>query len=310
MSDRRKALAWEARWSMPTAIATFAAIALLIIAVVVATSFGGGGEAESLAKIDQHGGSVTLASLLQGLGFLLFAVPLVFLFRAALLRSERMRSQFLPLVVVAPLALAAGAVINGVAAKEAASDFTAGKSKASLSVKEATRECHSEQKEDASGFRDEFGKGATAMSSCVGEKRENDAATNAIEDSSLRSASKVIELVGGLALAFALAYCSLHALRTGLLTRFWGSLGIALGIAVLLGLLPVALFWFAYVGLLAAGWLPGGRPPAWAAGEAIPWPSPGEKAATELSPPADPADGNAPSPAEEKEDPTDTGQSR
>ena len=33
---------------------------------------------------------------------------------------------------------------------------------------------------------------------------------------------------------------------------------------------------------LIGGWVPGGRPPAWAAGEAIPWPSPGQKAAETL----------------------------
>lgn len=288
MGDRQAALAWEERWSTPAAIATFGAILLLIVAIVVATSFGGGGEAESLVKINQHSGDVTFASVLQGLGFLLLAAPLVYLFRAALIRSDRMRAQFLPLVVVAPLALGAGAVISGVSAREAASDFTAGKSHASLSVKEATSECHSERKKDASGFAGEFGKGVAAVSHCVSEKREDDAATNAIDDASLRSVSKVIELVGGLALAFALVYCSLHALRVGLLTKFWGSLGIALGIAVLLGLLPIALVWFAYLGLLFGGWLPGGRPPAWAAGEAIPWPSPGEKAAAELEKPEDP----------------------
>ncbi len=32
------------------------------------------------------------------------------------------------------------------------------------------------------------------------------------------------------------------------------------------------------------GALPGGKPPAWEAGEAIPWPTPGEKAAAELEP--------------------------
>src|SRR5262245_19930185 len=118
MSSRRAALAWEERWSLPAALATFGAIVLLIAAILVATSFGGGGEAESLVKIDEHGGNVTFASVLQGLGFLLFAAPLVFLFRAALARSDRMRAQFLPLVVVAPLALGAGAVISGVAARE------------------------------------------------------------------------------------------------------------------------------------------------------------------------------------------------
>lgn len=308
MSDRRGALAWEARWSLPTAIATFAAIAFLVAAAVIANSFSGGGEAESLLEIDRHGGSVTLASVLQAVSFVLLAAPLVYLFRAALLRGERMRSRFLPLVVVAPLALAAGALLTGAAAKEAASDFTAGKSHATLTAKEASSECRSERKDDAKGFRGEFGKGGGAVSDCAAEKREDDSATHAIDDASLRAPAKVIELVGGLALAFALVYCSLHALRVGLLTKFWGSLGIALGIAVLLGLLPIALIWFAYLGLLIAGWLPGGRPPAWAAGEAIPWPSPGEKAAAELSPP--PADGDVSSSAEEEEDPTDAGQSQ
>jgi hypothetical protein len=295
VDERGRALAWEERWSRRAAIATFAGVAFLIAAIAVATSFGGGGEAESLVEIHRHGGDVTLASVLQGLGFALLAAPLVFLFRAALVRSDRMRAQFLPLVIVAPLALGAGAVISGVAAREAASDFTAGRSHASLSVEEATSECRSERKGDASGFADEFGSGTAATSHCVREKREDDAAANAIDDASLRSVSKVIELIGGLALAFALVYCSLHALRVGLLTRFWGSLGIALGIAVLLGLLPVALIWFAYLGLLFAGWLPKGRPPAWAAGEAIPWPSPGEKAAAELEGAAGPKDTEDPS---------------
>jgi hypothetical protein len=313
MSERRQALAWEERWSMPAAIATFVAIGLLIASFLVVTSFGGGGEAESLREIDAHAGSVTLASVLQGLGFLLLVAPLVYLFRAALARSDRMRSQFRALVVAAPLALAAASVLNGVAAREAASDFTAGKSHASLSVKEASSECRSEQKEDASGFREEFGKGTTAVSRCVAEKREDDAATNAIGDASLRKVTEGVQFGGALALAFALVYCSLNALRTGLLTRFWGSLGIAFGIAALLGLFQITLLWFAYLGLLFADWLPGGRPPAWAAGEAIPWPSPGEKAAADLSsqtedPPQ--ADGELESPAEDPKDPPGTGQSQ
>jgi len=287
MSDRRKALAWEARWSMRTAIATFVAIALLLASFVVVASLGGGGEAESLREIHENSGTVTLASILQAAGFVLLVVPLVYVFQAALLRSDRMRSQFRALVVAAPLALAVGAVLNGVAANEAASDFAAGKAQATLTAKEASNECRSERKEDAAEFRKEFGKGGSAISDCVAEKREDDAATNAIEDASLRKVAEGFQFGGALALAFALAYCSLNALRTGLLSRFWGSLGIALGVAVFLGLFQIALIWFAYVGLVAGGWLPGGRPPAWAAGEAIPWPSPGEKAAAELSPPPD-----------------------
>jgi len=68
-------------------------------------------------------------------------------------------------------------------------------------------------------------------------------------------------------------------MRVGLLSKFWGSLGIALGVASVIGLFQIALLWFAYFGLLVAGWVPGGRPPAWAAGEAVPWSSPGERMA-------------------------------
>lgn len=294
MSNRRRALAWEARWSLRAATATFAAIALLVASFVVVASLGGGGEAESLREINENGGTVTLASILQAAGFALLVVPLVYVFQAALLRSDRMRSQFRALVIAAPLALAVGGVLNGVAANEAASNFAAGEAQATLTVKEASSECRSERKEDAAEFRKKFGKGDSAVSDCMREKREDDAASNAIEDASLRRVAEGFQFGGALALAFALVYCSLNALRTGLLTRFWGSLGIALGIAALLGLFQVALFWFAYVGLVAGGWLPGGRPPAWAAGEAIPWPSPGEKAAAELSSPEDPDESEEP----------------
>jgi hypothetical protein len=71
-------------------------------------------------------------------------------------------------------------------------------------------------------------------------------------------------------------------MRTGLLSRFWGSLGMAMGVAALLLLIQFTFIWFLYFGLLVAGWVPGGRPPAWAAGEAVPWPTPGEEAAAKL----------------------------
>ena len=55
------------------------------------------------------------------------------------------------------------------------------------------------------------------------------------------------------------------------------------GVAALIGLSPLVLIWFLYLGLLLMGTVPRGRPPAWAAGEAIPWPTPGEQAAARLS---------------------------
>lgn len=282
MSDRHKGLAWEARWARPTAIASFAAVALLVASFVIGSSLGGGSEAESLREIHDNGSTLVLASAVQALGFALLALPFLYLFQAALLRSERMRSQFRALVVIAPLALAIAAVLSGVAASGAASDFVAGKSQATLSVREATGECRSERKDDAEGFREEFGAGEGAISRCVAAEREDDAASNAIKDASLHGPAQLLQLAGVLALAFAFVYCSLNAMRVGLLSKFWGSLGIALGVASIIGLFQIALLWFVYFGLLVGGWVPGGRPPAWAAGEAIPWPSPGEKAAAGL----------------------------
>jgi hypothetical protein len=299
--NRRQQLAWESRWAKPTAAATFAAIGLLIASVLVASSVGGGGQAASLRDLHDHSSTVILVSVLQGAGFLLLVAPLVYLFRAAAGRSDRVRTQFLPLIVLAPIALGASAIVNGVSANQAADAFAKGEGTASLTKAEATEECAEERKEDASGFAGEFGGGKGAITACASEKIEDDRAEDAIEGVSLRRVGEGIQFGGLIALAFALIYGCLYAMRAGLLTRFWGSLGIAFGAASVFGLFQFSVIWFIYFGLLVAGWLPRGRPPAWESGEAIPWPTPGERAAKELEVPDD----DAP-PGPDQEDETQT----
>jgi hypothetical protein len=121
------------------------------------------------------------------------------------------------------------------------------------------------------------------MRDCASTKIEDDEAQDAIESASMRPLSEGFRFGGALGLGFALVYGCLYGLRTGLLSRFWGSLGMALGVAAALGIYQFAVIWFIYFGLLAAGWVPRGRPPAWAAGRAVPWPTPGERAAAEIS---------------------------
>jgi hypothetical protein len=276
----------EKRWSMPVALATLAGVVLLIASVVAINDVRGEGSAEILRLADQHHSSVVLSTVLEIAGFILLTAPLVYLFRADQARSSRVRAQFIGIVVAAPLFLALSAGLNAAATSSAASEFVAGNASVTLTKKVALEKCHSDLKEKkAKAFGEEFdsGPGATAIDRCVETKVADDTAENAISAASTRDIGTGFGLAGRLGLAFALFYSCLWAMRTGLLTRFWGSLGIALGVAALILLVQFTLVFFLYFGLLVAGWLPRGRPPAWAAGEAIPWPTPGEKAAADLA---------------------------
>ena len=56
------------------------------------------------------------------------------------------------------------------------------------------------------------------------------------------------------------------------------------------------MIWFGWLGFMILDRMPKGRPPAWDAGEAIPWPKPGEQPTPTPAPaggPADVVDGDA-----------------
>ena len=220
--------------------------ALLSIAAVfvVASNFGAGGDAERLREVNDDSGLFVAAYVVQALGLALLAVPLLYLFSAARARSEGVRGQFVGLTVAGPLFLAAGAILTALVFKQAASDFVA--------------------------------KGLTGTGD-----HANDVAGDVIRGQSLADLITGVAIAGGLAFAFAMTYTCFQAMRAGLLTRFWGSLGAALGVASLF-LSQYTPLWFIYLGLLIGGWTPKGRPPAWGAGKAIPWPTPGERAAESL----------------------------
>lgn len=274
----------ESRWALPTALATFAAVALMIVGTFV-VHVSGSGDAAILRSVDEHSSSIVLSGVLRALGYALLAIPLVYLFGAVRARSQRVRRQLIGLVVVAPVFFAISTGLGGVAQKEAASEFVGGEAKSTLSPAEAKQKCASDLKDEgAKEFAEEFEpkQGETAREACERRKREDDRAENALGEASLAPLVTGLGIAGALGFAVALFYCCLWAMRTGLLTRFWGSLGMALGVAALLGLILFALIWFVYFAVLIVDRLPGGRPPAWEAGEAVPWPSPGERAAASL----------------------------
>jgi len=287
-SDTQAVLSRERSWATPVALCTFGAVALLVVSTVLARSITGDGDAEVLRSIYDKSTAVTFAGLLQGASFLLLLAPLLYLFRAVEARSDRVRNQLIGLIVVTPLFLAGSSALTAVATNGAADEFVAGKATAELTVEEAGEECRTDRSDDAVAFRDDYGTGRASLTACQRTKVEDDEAANAVADQGGTSIAFGLGLGGRLGLAFALLYCCLWAMRTGLLTRFWGSLGMAMGVAALLLLIQLTFVWFLYFALLVAGWVPGGRPPAWASGEAEPWPTPGEKAAAELEAEAPP----------------------
>lgn len=288
MNHRKQdVLAWESRWRIPVAAATIVAVILIVVSGPIG-SFGGSGEAEALREWHAHPSRIAISSTLQALGILLLGLPLFYLFRAVRSRSDRVRPQLVGLVVVAPIFLAVSGGLTIGARNEAASAFVHGEAKSTLSPAKAKEECESQKSEkSAEDFAEEFTveKGETVMAACERRKVEDKEASNAVGEASLASVVSGLGIAGGLGLLASLVYSCLWAMRVGLMTRFWGTLGMASGVAFLLGpLFVITMVWMIYFALLVLGALPGGRPPAWAAGEAVPWPTPGERMAKEPEP--------------------------
>ena len=259
MTSKQEVLAWEERWSRPAGVAALLAIVLLIASLIVGSQISGGsGTAEQLIEVDQHTGTQILSSILLALGFVLLVAPLYFLFRAARARSDRVRRQLVGVVIAGPLFFAAASVILGFATVDAAETFVENKIPAL-------------EKE-----------GVKLDSDKADEKAED-----TFSEASLSGLGVGLKFAGLIGFVAGFLYTALWAMRVGLLTRFWGSLGIALA-AVSVFFFQFALLWFVYLGLLLLGFVRGGRPPAWQSGEAEPWPTPGEKAATEMGKEPDP----------------------
>lgn len=270
---------------MRAGLVTFGAVIAVIVALILLSSVHGGNSAELLESAHEHSSSVILASVVQALGFLLLTAPLYFLFRAALARSDRMRRQFVGVILVAPIFFAISAVCTGLALNEAADEYAKGEAKPTMTLEKAHEECTGEEQDKgAKAFGEKYDGGPSPLKDCETTEREIDAADNARGDATFTGPATGFELAGRIGLAFALGYTCLWAMRVGLLTRFWGSLGIAVGVAALLLIPQFTLIFFIYFALLLVGKLPRGKPPAWEAGEAVPWPTPGERMAQELEP--------------------------
>ena len=200
----------------------------------------GADEAEQLVDRTDAFDSILAGSIVSGIGFVLLGLTLLFLFTAVQKRNPAVASTLKPLVILGPALLLVSNVLTSVAYDSVASDFVAA--------------------------------GATSGDAAV------ERAKDMISGSTGLQVGAFMGLAGVLAFAVGVIYTSLQAMRIGLQTRFWGTLGIAFGFAFLLStfLGPIGLFgiliWFLQVGMQPGGRWPGGALPAWERGVAVPWP--------------------------------------
>lgn len=301
MASREQILEREQRWRLAAGIAAVAGVALIVASFgdSAAAVRGGEGAAKRLADVQGAHGKLIAAGVVQLIGWALLAAPLAFLFKAAAARAPQMRSALIGVVILAPILIGAGGVIGAGSVIKASDDFAgqpataidscvqkkeaaAGTGTTGSTGKSGTTGTTTTGSTGATGTTDSTGKSGTTGNStgstaatrdAYRTECEDEAAQEARRSTSLSSLETGIGLAGLIGFTVAVVYTALWAMRTGLLTRFWGALGLALG-AVFVFFTLFTLAWFIYLGLLLVGWIPGGRPPAWAAGEAVAPPQP------------------------------------
>ena len=329
--SRQEILERERRWRVPAAIAAALSLILLIVpAFIQGSALEGDTGAEQLASLDSKSGAFLLGAIARGLGFVVMLVPLLYVFTAARARSEAVRGAMVGFVVVGPLLFGAQTIMQAAAYKDVSAEFVAARdagggpgSLVEVELEQSRKALEREGDEveevtfypDADAYEVETGEGQFQTVDFPAEQEDairddlekgefdfteeeegdpGDALiTSLLEDSSLASVSSQLLFPALLALIVGLFYTSLQAMRTGLFTRFFGTLGMALAVSVLL-LGPTGLIvYVAGLGLVIVGRTPSGRPPAWDAGEALPWPKPGEDQAAERTDARDLIEGDA-----------------
>jgi hypothetical protein len=308
---RERIIERERRWARPAAIAALGALVLLVIGLIQRASVPSEDQTgDQLRAFHDHAGALSVSSVLTGLAFLLLTIPLLYLFRAAQARNPRVRGALVAFCFIGPALIGVQSIVNGLALTNVASDFVqrsdeeqkrpqsefrrqvAGDPRSiekvtfhtdsnTLEVEQADGDFYSTEYKPKT--EDQLLKGLDD----AGIDNEDDAdgvvgdafAERLLDDSNGVTVGRSLLFPALLGMIIVTVYVPLQALRAGLLTRFFATLGMALGASlILLPQAPVLIaLWFGYLGLLFVGRVPGGRPPAWEAGEAIPWPRPGEE---------------------------------
>jgi hypothetical protein len=249
--NRREILERERNGRTLAAAFALSALPLFIAAQIVLSEAGfdlTGAPTETFRSFHEHQSAFLLQGLLTALLYGAMVYPLYYLFRATQARSPRVNPAMVGFVFIGPLLYALSNAILAFAQSNVASDFVT----------------------QAAAGGDIY-----------------NLLSDLQQDNTLSQIGSYLQIPAALGLVIAIFYISLNAFRVGLLTRFFGTLGMALAVAQLLvpqlGR-PALMAWLAWLGFLFLDRIPKGRPPAWEAGEAIPWPRPGDEPATAGAP--------------------------
>ncbi len=241
--SRREILERERRGQRLAAYSAIAAAPLLIASSIVRQSASvpfTGLTTEQFRALDDASGQLLLSTVLSSAAILLTIFPLLYLFRAAQARNERVSGPMVGFVFIGPVLLALQGIVSWIWQTGVASDFVS-----------------------------QAGAGGDLYTLL----------DDLIDDSTLAQFSASLYIPASIGFVVATFYVPLQAMRVGLLTRLTATLGMALGVSTIVlppGILGL-MIWFGWVGFTILDKTPKGRPPAWAAGEAIPWPKPGDE---------------------------------
>jgi hypothetical protein len=269
----------------PAGIAALLGVVLFVASAFIQSSVGGESvdtDAELLTQYAEDGSTLLLGRIVFGLAFLCFTLPLYTLFRAIQARTDRLRNSFIAFCFIGPVLLAIQGPMLAVGYQEAGDKFA--EEAPALEAEQPAPEKSAEPgaKEENAGAATETGAEETTTTSGSDEEDDSDEedtpeeqlAEDLIEDNGTVSVAQPLLLPALLGMVTAMIFINIWAQRVGLVTRFWGSLGIALGAAMII-ILPIALLgivlWFMALGMMYLNIGRRGRPPAWDAGIAIPW---------------------------------------
>ena len=320
--DKADWLPRERRLMRPAGYLALLGVVLFILSIVIQSSVKGSDldtDVGLLTQYGEDGSTLIMGRLVYSLALLCFILPLYILFQAARYRApDKVRGGLVAFCFIGPVLLAIQAPIFASGLKDAgekyleqapgleaqqpadAGDGAESGANAKAATKEGGAAAGTGQGEQA-GWRRASGEvtttpteeNATTSTESDSEDESDDEdtpeenlANDVIDDSGTVSFARALLLPALLGMVIAMVYIPLWSMRTGLLTRFMATFGMALGVSLIL--LPFAqliiVLWFFAVGLVLLGRWPRGTPPAWAAGEAIPWDAPGSSPRTPTGP--------------------------